>query len=384
MSTPSKQFPHQPISRRDFLKILGTTSGAALLASCAGSATPQAPAETAAPAASSGTGDLTFKGTLDLWDWEFPSRQAVFNQVISEWSQKQPDIKINMQVLPWGDMETKILAVASAKNGPPMSNVFFFWRYELERAGVINPFPEDFTDWEDLISTPFMRDEGKIRAIPFGWYMDMIYYNKEMLDKEGIKPTDIPAKWDDFMKLAQQLTRKDSSGKLERLGCAMNDYWQHEYLWFDQVYQQSGWMYSEDGTMALWDQEPSLNALQFIQDWYHKYAVDSVEFPAGYGSFGNEQAPLFIGSGWNTTWIINDFPDFTEKWDCVPLPTLSGKPEPSWGLAAPEEGMQVFSYFPEETQQASWAFVKELMVNEQNQIRVAVAEYCNRQQEAAQ
>lgn len=382
MSTPAKKFTHQPISRRDFLKILGTGSGAALLASCAGPATPQAPAETAAPAmtaapaATSATGELTFKGSLDLWDWEFPSRQAVFNQVITEWTQKHPDIKINMQVLPWGDMETKILAVASAKNGPPMSNVFFFWRYELERAGVINAFPEDFTDWEDLISTPFMRDEGKIRAIPFGWYMDMIYYNKEMLDKEGIKPTDIPVKWDDFMKLAQQLTRKDSSGKLERLGCAMNDYWQHEYLWFDQVYQQGGWMYSEDGTKALWDQEPSLNALQFIQDWYHKYVVDSVEFPAGYGSFGNEQAPLFIGSGWNTTWIINDFPDFTEKWDCVPLPTLTGKPEPSWGLAAPEEGMQVFSYFPDETQQASWDFVKELMTAEKNQVRVAVAEYC--------
>ena len=387
-----------PMSRRSFLKMMGVAGGATILAGCGTPVAPsQAPATTSAPvvtevpaatiapvttqaaaatAAPAVTKALSYKGTLDLWDWEFPSRQALYKEAIAQWETKYPDIKVNLQALPWGDMETKILAVANAKNGPPMSNVFFFWRYELERAGVINPFPEDFVDWSDRISAPFMRDDGKIRAIPNGWYVDMVYYNKEMLNKEGIKPTDIPTKWDDFLKLAQQLVKKDASGKLTQLGCAMNDYWQHEYLWFDLVYELGGWMYNEDGTKALWDQEPAVKALQFIQDWYHKYQIDSVDFPAGYGSFGNEQAPLFLGSGWNTTWIMNDFPNFTEKWDCVPVPTLTGKPSPSWGLAAPEEGMQVFSYFPQDVQDACTEFVKEWIAGEQNTIRLATDMQC--------
>jgi multiple sugar transport system substrate-binding protein len=364
------------LSRRSFLKLLGAGGSAALLASCAQPAQAPAPATLPPPtAAAGGAKALTYKGSLDLWDWEFPSRQELFKQVIAEWSKTYPDIAVNLQALPWGDMETKILAVATAKNGPPMSNVFFFWRYELERAGVLNPFPEDFTDWSDRISAPFSRDEGKIRALPSGWYMDMVYYNKEMLEKEGIKPTDIPKKWDDFIKLAQQLVRKDADGKFTRLGCVMNDYWQHEYSWFDLVYQQGGWMYSEDGTKALWDQEAALNALQFIQDWYHKHQIDSLEFPVGYGSFGNEQTALFLGSGWNTTWILNDYPQFTEKWDCLPAPTLSGKPEPSWGLACPEEGMQVFSTFPEDVQAACTEFIRTLAIGEKNEIRFATAQY---------
>jgi ABC-type glycerol-3-phosphate transport system substrate-binding protein len=367
------------IDRRSFLKLLSTAGGAALLASCGAPATvaPTALPPTAVPPTPVPAGaSLSYKGTLDLWDWEFPVRQQVFKTFIEQkWAAKFPDIKVNVQALPWGDMETKILAVASAKNGPPMSNVFFFWRYELERAGVINPFPEDFTDWSDRISSTFVRDEGKIRAIPSGWYMDMIYYNKEMLDKEGIKPTDIPTKWDDFIKLAKQLMVTDASGKITRLGCAMNDYWQHEYLWFDLIYQQGGWMYNEDGTAALWDQEPALNALQFIQDWYLTHKIDSLDFPVGYNTLGNEQTALFVGSGWNTGWLENDYPAIKDKYDTVPLPTLTGKPEPSYGLFCPEEGMQVFSYFPADVQQACTEFVKELTTG-QSESDLVIGELC--------
>ena len=367
------------IDRRSFLKLLGTAGGAALLASCGAQPTelPPAPPATAIPPTAAPAGaSLSYKGTLDLWDWEFPVRQEVFTKFINEkWAAKFPDIKINMQALPWGDMETKILAVASAKNGPPMSNVFFFWRYELERAGVINPYPDDFTDWNDRISSTFVRDEGKIRAIPSGWYSDMIYYNKEMLEKEGIKPTDIPTKWEDFIKLAQQLVVKDDSGNITRLGCAMNDYWQHEYLWCDLIYQQGGWMYNEDGTVALWDQEPALNALQFIQDWYLTHKIDSLDFPVGYTTLGSEQTALFVGAGWNTGWLYNDYPDSKEKFDTVPLPTMTGKPAPSYGLFCPEEGMQVFSYFPDETQQACTEFIKELTTG-QSEIDLVIGQLC--------
>lgn len=369
------------LNRREFLKAMGLGGAAAVLASCGGTATTQAPTQPPVPTAVPPTAaqsakTLTYKGTLDLWDWEFPVRQKVYQDFIdNKWTPAYPDIKVNMQALPWGDMETKILTVASAKNGPPMSNVFFFWRYELERAGVLNPFPEDFTDWNDRISSTFVRDDGKIRAIPSGWFMDMIYYNKEMLDKAGIKPADIPTKMDDFIKMAQQFIQKDNDGKLTALGCIMNDYWQHEYLWCDLIYEQGGWMYNEDGTKSLWDEEPAINALQFIQDWYHKYQLDSVDFPAGYTSFGNGSAPFFFGSGWNTAWIYNDFPDFKDKFDTVPAPTLSGKPTPSWGLFCPEEGLQVFNYFPVDMQEACAEFVKGITTGD-SEVDLVVGNIC--------
>ena len=354
------------ISRRGFLKLSGTALGASLLAACGGTA------PTAAPAASS------FKGTLDMWDWEFPVRQDLVNKYIESWKQKNGDVQINYLVYPWADMETKILAATSAKNGPPLSDVMYFWRYDMQRGDAIEPYPDDFTDWNDRVSTPYMKDEnGKIRAFPSGWFVDMIYYNTDIFAQEGLKGSDIPTNWDDFIKLAQQLTIKDSDGKVSRAGCAMNDYWQHEYLWQDLIYQQGGWMYNEEGTQALWEEEPSVVALQFIQDWYNKQGIDSLELPAGYGGFCNDMAAMFMGSGWNTGFFMPEFPQMEGRFDTAVLPTFSGKPEPAYGVGSPEENWQAFTNYPDEEKAAAFAFIQHMMAGDENSVAWALAQECS-------
>lgn len=370
MNAFHREIPGSRLSRREFLRLSGLAGGAAVLAACG------APSPTAAPAtaAPSGPQALTFKGTLDLWDWDWPQRAAIINEKTTAWSKDHPDIKISYLSQPWTDIETKILTVASAGNGPPISDVHYYWRYELQRANVIAPFPEDFADWADRLSTPFNRDaQGRIRAIQSGWYTDMVYYNKDIFATEGIKGEEIPKKWDDFLKLAQQLTQTDASGKITRVGCSIDSYWQREYLWQGLIYQQGGWLYSEDGKSALWEEEPGVKSLQFIQDWYHTHKVDSPEFPEDPAGFGNGQAAMFIGQGWNTPGLIDGYPDMKDKWDTVPLPTLTGTPTPAWGLMSPEENFQVFMNFPAEEQEAAFAFIKTVMAGEENQVRWANA-----------
>lgn len=370
MSIPTRKNTTGAISRRDFLALAGVTGGAALLASCKGPAAPLA--ATSAPA---GPKSLSFKGTLELWDWEFAPRQKIIAEKAAEFVKLYPDIKVNYLPLPWADMETKILTVAMAGNGPALSDVFYFWRYDLQRANVITPFAKDFTDWEGRFSAPFIKDEqGRPRALVCGWYVDMIYYNKEIFAKEGLKGEDIPKNWDDFIKLAKQLTQKDANGKVTRSGCGMNDYWQHEYLWHDLIYQQGAWVYSEDGTKALWEEDASVKAVQFIQDWYLKHQIDSLDLPAGYGTFGNGLAAMMLGSGWNTGFMLNDFPQMQDKFDTVPIPTYSGKMTPSTGLASPEETFQVFTNFPAETQEAAFAFTKFAVEGEDNAVRWGIDE----------
>ncbi len=70
------------IDRRSFLKLLGTAGGAALLAGCGAQPTPVTlppptalPPTSVPPTAQPAAAGLSYKGTLDLWDWEFPVRQ---------------------------------------------------------------------------------------------------------------------------------------------------------------------------------------------------------------------------------------------------------------------------------------------------------------------
>ncbi len=117
-------------------------------------------------------------------------------ELVAEWEKAHPGVTLKYNPLDWTEIETKILTVATAGTGPAFSNIHFFWRYDLQRAGVLTPYPEDIFEWDDLISTPFNRDPetGHIYTCDFCYYADAVYYNRELLEAEGIKETEIPRK----------------------------------------------------------------------------------------------------------------------------------------------------------------------------------------------
>src|SRR5690606_38319254 len=112
----------------------------------------------------------------------------------------------------------------ASKTGPDFSQVHQIWKFDMLRAGYLTPFPEDFTDWDKKYSTPYNRDPdtGRIYNYTIDNVTDLMYFNTEILDREGIKKEDIPTKWEDFMKLAAQLTRREG-GVISQVGAAFND-----------------------------------------------------------------------------------------------------------------------------------------------------------------
>jgi multiple sugar transport system substrate-binding protein len=67
-------------------------------------------------------------------------------------------------------------------------------------------------DWQDI--GPFFRDfnatyNGKVYTIPLDGDFHMVYYRKDLLDKDGLKP---PATWDDYLTIAQKYNGQDLNG----------------------------------------------------------------------------------------------------------------------------------------------------------------------------
>jgi multiple sugar transport system substrate-binding protein len=332
-------------SRRDFLRLAALATGGLAL----GTACQSAPSETEA-----------FQGDIEFWDWAYPPRIALLKRLVKEWESDNPDVTLKYNPLEWTEIETKILTAATSGAGPAFSNMHYFWRYDLQRAGVLAPYPEDMFDWDDLISTPFNRDPetDRIFTSDFCYYCSQIYYNKELLDQDGIKESEIPRKWDDSIAMAQQLTKTDASGKIEQVGMSINDYWSREWLWMDLIYQQGGWLWNDAGTEALWNGDEGVQALQFIQDVYHRWKVDDAKFLAQPDAFGNGKAATYVNLGYTGAAINEEFPKMKGKWATSVEPTLSGEPLPAWGLQVPEEGFTVFNQFPEAVQRQAFDFIE--------------------------
>lgn len=359
------------VNRREFLQVVAGTAAGAVLASCAPPATPEVE-EPAGPLLVEPAEEEVLE--LEFWDWAHEPRVEFTEQLVEEFHQAYPGIKLKYNPLGWTDIETKLLTVATAGTGPAFSNVHYFWRYDLQRAGVLAPYPNDVFDWDKLVSTPFNRDPetGKIYTCDFCFYCDQVYYNQELVEAEGITPEDISGSWDDFMAIAQQLTKTDSSGRITQVGCSLNDYWAQEWLWHSLVYQQGGWLYNESGTEALWNEEESVRALQFIRDWYHKYQVDDPEFLGQNDGFGNAKAAMYINQGYTAAGINMNFPQMEGKWSTAETPTFTGDPAPSWGMALPEEGFCVFNTFPVEIQQAAFKYIEFMLKSDEHRLDWAI------------
>ena len=349
------------LNRRRFLQLSGMTAAGLALGAC----TPAAPPATGGADAPTG-----FQGTVEFWDWDHEPRVLFTEQLVQEWEAQHPGVTLKYNPLGWTDIETKLLTVATAGSGPAFANIHFFWRYDLQRAGVLAPYPDDLFEWDKLISTPFTRDPetGKIYTCNFCYYTDQVYFNQELLTAEGINGDQIPTNWDDFIKLAQQLTKVDGNGTITQAGCSLNDYWAREWLWHTLVYQQGGWLYNESGTEANWNSEEGVRALQFIQDWYHKHKIEDPEGLGQGDAFGNAAAAMYINQGYSAAGIDSTFPQLTGKWSTIPTPTFTGNGLPSWGLQIPEEGFGVFNTFSPEVQELAFDYIRFMIASDEHRL----------------
>jgi ABC-type glycerol-3-phosphate transport system substrate-binding protein len=357
------------VNRRNFLRLSAFAATGAALSACAGAQVQQSAPQAAPPATSGG-----FQGELEFWDWAHQPRVRFTEQLVEQWQAQHPGVTLKYNPLGWTDIETKLLTVATAGSGPAFSNIHFFWRYDLQRAGVLAPYPDDLFEWDKLISTPFTRDPetGHVYTCNFCYYCDQVYFNQDLLDAEGIGPDDIPANWDDFIMMAQQLTHTDANGNITQVGCSMSDYWAREWLWHTLVYQQGGWLYNETGTEALWNSEEGVRALQFIKDFYHTFKIDSPDFLGSADAFGNELAAMYIDQGYTAAGINDGFPQMEGRWSTAPTPTFTGRPDPAWGMQLPEEGYGVFNTFPPEVQELAFDYIQHMIGSDERRLDWAI------------
>src|SRR2546429_1578932 len=126
--------------------------------------------------------------------------------------------KIAVITVPFSDLYQKLLTDFATKTNSYDATVFDpQWMGDYVPPGYL----EDLTDrvkndaalqWNDI--APFFRDfsatfKGKVYTIPLDGDFQMVYYRKDLLQKDGLQP---PATWDDYISIAQHFQGKDLNG----------------------------------------------------------------------------------------------------------------------------------------------------------------------------
>lgn len=250
-------------TRRDFVKVAGAMGLSAVMAACGADRRPQTEAgqsaaqgtpvaggtaptgaqggqPTSGPTAKpqfsenegtlgdfpgSGVKDPGAKVTLSVahaWDASFWPRQQQFDR---QFMKRHPNIEIKAENTPWGDFLTKYVAQGAGGTLPDLMYIHFSWAQQLIGQGVLRELDDyvkqtsefnldDFTK-PSLVS---YRKEGKLYGIPYDEGPGILFYNKELFDKAGIKyPSD---NWtlEDLKQAAIKLTSGSGPKKIFGLG----------------------------------------------------------------------------------------------------------------------------------------------------------------------
>ncbi len=165
------------------------------------------------PASNSGQ-SASGTAEVEFWTMQLEDKFAdYFKQLIAQFEQENPTVKIRWVDVPWADMQSKILTSVSAGTAPDVVNLNPDFAAQLAGRNA-------WLTLDDRIPAEVKAEylpniwkastlENKSYGIP--WYLStsVAIYNKDLLQKAGVaKP---PTTYEELAQVAQQV--KDKTGK---------------------------------------------------------------------------------------------------------------------------------------------------------------------------
>jgi len=292
----------RPVSRRDFLKLGGTTAAALALAACSTPATPTAAPQAAATPQPQAAAKETVELRLTFWGdlADMPTWKAG----IDKWTQTTPTTKIKWENTPWGDYWTKLQTEMAGGTSPDVVGMVSMYSQQYIRQGSLFAMDDSISASPDINMADFWPNimkayewKGKTYCLPYDLSTMCMMYNKKLFDEAGVAyPTEWT--WDEFLAAAQKLTKDTTgNGKIDQFGFILPAF---DWTIDVPLGMNKARFISEDGTKCMLDTPEAIETIQWLADLRNKYHVSPTPGEAG-------DIPLFETGKAAMTWGNPEF-----------------------------------------------------------------------------
>ena len=233
-------------------------------------------AATEAPTAATGV-DPNTTGTLTIWHYyNEPTQLKVLDDMNAMFKAKYPNVTLEVVYVPFDKMTSKVLAAASAQQGPDVMIIAEL--APLADAGAVIDLTPTVDAWSDKDQFPTAAfqvgpKDNKIYAIQTYVNLLALWYNKDILDKVGVAP---PTTMDELGAALEKITAAGYEGITL---CGKPD---GEGEW-----QSAPWFYNEGSGIPEMEEAATLSAFQRLEDWVKKGYISKESTGWGQGeAFG--------------------------------------------------------------------------------------------------
>lgn len=243
--------------------------------------------------------------TLTYWYTEGTSETPVILSLISQFQQQNPNIKINAQLVPFGDAQTKFATAAQAGRAPDVLRSDVGWATQFASLRYLLPIDDKVTqsDLADYLPSALNYDKynGKLYGLPQVTDFLALMYNKAVLAKAGI--TTAPTTMADFEADAIKVVKtKAAKYGFETSGAS---YFALPFLW-----AFGGGMIDTDGKTIQVNNAGSVQGLSFLLKLQNqdKVTPSKVDFNNGYNNmtadFKDGAAAMIFQGPWQASDIL--------------------------------------------------------------------------------
>ncbi|UFJ39398.1 extracellular solute-binding protein [Brevibacillus humidisoli] len=144
--------------------------------------------------------------TVTFWTTVRESEAVALKEIIDEFERQNKEIKVNMQLVPFGEAQNKFRAAAQAGNGPDVLRSEVAWTPEFAKLGLLEPLDDYFQDQDDFLDAPlnYSKWNGRVWSVPEVTDALALLYNKKMLAGAGFASA--PKTMEEFAQAAKALS----------------------------------------------------------------------------------------------------------------------------------------------------------------------------------
>ncbi|SDK61053.1 ABC transporter substrate-binding protein [Aliiruegeria lutimaris] len=194
-------------------------------------------------------GPALAKTTVDFTVAEYSSKTGpYFEEVAAAFEAENPDIDINIEVVPWDTLLQRLTTDITGGTAPDISIIGTRWLLDFAEQGIAEPVDEYLTpEFKDTFIDTFMAPsviDGKIMGLPVAASARAMIINADLYEKAGVSP---PTTWDELYEASKKISElPDTYG----LGLQGKEIETDAYFYY-ALWTHGGDILTEDGMSGL-------------------------------------------------------------------------------------------------------------------------------------
>ncbi|KIL36138.1 ABC transporter substrate-binding protein [Cohnella kolymensis] len=272
-------------------------------------------------------------------------KYQMLRKIVGQYESDHPNIKIELDSLNTDQQKLKLKTQAASKEVPDITVVnpsaqmkpfvdaglFAPLNEMVEKNGLKGTFQEGILDYYTF--------DGNLYALPDGNNIAIVYYNKQLFEKAGVK---VPTTFEEMVEVVKQLKAK----KIQPMAIGEKDTWTGSFLFMNVLLRTNGgpgFLKDVLGGKKTFEDPAFTEAVDAFQNLVQAGAFQegatSFDYNAGENLFKTGKAAMYFMGSWATGGIETS--SVNGNIGVFKFPTVSGKGNPDEFMLAPGSAFAV-------------------------------------------